>query len=87
MSAAEQPPETELWSPERGRVTGQGRRTDDRTISSTCQIHGARGFCNLRLTKVGSDIVLNPHVDGSCVITLDEDGAVAMRDLLIEWLG
>jgi hypothetical protein len=24
---------------------------------------------------------------GPCVITLDEDGAVAMRDLLIEWLG
>jgi hypothetical protein len=27
------------------------------------------------------------ELDGSCVIALDEDGAVALRDLLIEWLG
>jgi hypothetical protein len=59
----------------------------DRTISATCTIHGARGFCNLRVTKIGGMIVLDPHVACSCVIALDEGGAVEMRDLLIEWLG
>ena len=32
----------------------------DRTIVATCQNHGSRGFCNLRLTKVDGEIVLNP---------------------------
>ena len=59
----------------------------DRTIAATCQIHGSRGFCNLRLTKVDSEIVLDPHVAGSCVITLDETAATALFDLLGEWLG
>jgi hypothetical protein len=74
-----------------GGVTGdlsrEPRRTIDRTISATCQIHGARGFCNLRVTRAGDGIVLNPHVAGSCVITLDEAGTTALRDLLIEWQG
>ncbi|MGH4007735.1 MAG: recombinase family protein [Pseudonocardiaceae bacterium] len=34
---------------------------DDRTTPTTCQIHGARGFCNLRVSKVNGEIVLNPH--------------------------
>jgi hypothetical protein len=37
--------------------------------------------------KAGDGIVLNPHVAGSCVITLDEAGTDALRDLLIEWQG
>lgn len=66
---------------------GQSRphRTIDRTISATCQIHGATGFCNLRVTKTGDGIVLNPHVAGACVITLDQTGNIALRELLIEW--
>ena len=69
--------------------SGQPRphRTIDRTISATCQTHGAQGFCNLRVTKTGDGIVLNPHVAGACVITLDETGTAALRDLLIEWQG
>ena len=66
-----------------GDLSREPRRTIDRTIVATCQIHGARGFCNLRVTKAGDGIVLNPHVAGSCVITLDEAGAAALRDLLI----
>jgi hypothetical protein len=31
-------------------------------------------------------IVLDPHIAGSCVITLDEAGACALRDALTEWL-
>ena len=71
-----------------GGVTGdlsrEPRRTIDRTISATCQIHGSKGFCNLRVTKAGDGIVLNPHVAGSCVNTLDEASTAALRDLLIE---
>lgn len=61
--------------------------TTRRTILTTCRMHGAEGFCNLRLTKTGGTIVLDPHVDGSCVIMLTEDEACALRDVLIEWLG
>ncbi len=59
-----------------------------RTIPATCQTHhGCRGFCNLRMSKINGEIVLDPHVDGGCVIALDENGALAMRDTLTEWLG
>ncbi|MGH3889447.1 MAG: hypothetical protein ACRDSZ_23285 [Pseudonocardiaceae bacterium] len=58
------------------------------TLASTCRTHStAKGFCNLRMTKLGDTIVLDPHVDGSCVIWLDEDEARAVRDKLTEWLG
>jgi hypothetical protein len=60
---------------------------DDRTISITCQIHGSRGFCNLRVNKVNGEIVLNPHVDGSCVLSFDEAAATQLFDILGEWLG
>jgi hypothetical protein len=61
--------------------------TSERTIPTTCQIHGARGFCNLRVTKIDGEIVLNPHVAGSCVIRLDEVAATQLFDILGEWLG
>jgi hypothetical protein len=65
------------------------RRAVGRTISATCQTHGAaRGFCNLRVTKAADGgIVLDPHVAGYCVVTLDEAGAGALRNVLIEWMG
>jgi hypothetical protein len=59
----------------------------DRTLCITCQIHGSRGFCNLRISKVNGEIVLNPHVDGSCILSLDEAAATQLFDLLGEWLG
>jgi hypothetical protein len=59
---------------------------DDRTICITCQIHGSRGFCNLRVSKVNGEIVLNPHVDGSCVLSFDEVAATQLFDILGEWL-
>ena len=63
-------------------------RTVDRTISTTCQIHGARGFCNLRVTRrADGGIVLDPHVGGACVLTLDELASAELRNLLIEWQG
>jgi hypothetical protein len=44
-------------------------------------------FTNLLVTKLDGTIVLDPHVDGSCVIRLGEDGATALRNTLTEWLG
>lgn len=58
-----------------------------RTIPATCQIHGCTGFCNLRVTKIDSEIVLNPHVAGACVLRLDEGAATQLFELLREWLG
>jgi hypothetical protein len=64
-------------------------RAVGRTISATCQTHSeTRGFCNLRVTKAADGgIVLDPHVAGYCVVTLDEAGAGALRTVLIEWMG
>lgn len=59
---------------------------DDRTISTTCQTHGSKRCCNLRVTKIDGEIVLNPHVDGSCVLRLDKGVATQRFDLLREWL-
>ncbi len=60
---------------------------DRRTIPTTCRTHGAAGFCNLRVSKVNGNIVLDPHVDGSCVLELNEAAATALFDVLGEWLG
>jgi hypothetical protein len=60
---------------------------NDRTIPITCQIHGCRGFCNLRVSKIDGEIVLNPHVDGSCVLRFDEVAATQLFEVLGEWLG
>ena len=62
-------------------------RIDDRTISITCQIHGSKGFCNLRVTKINGEIVLDPHVGGCCVLRFDEGAATQLFDMLGEWLG
>jgi hypothetical protein len=59
---------------------------NDRTIPTTCQIHGSRGFCNLRVTKINGEIVLNPHVAGSCIIKLDKTAATQLFDILGERL-
>jgi hypothetical protein len=39
------------------------------------------------VTKINGEIVLNPHVDGSCVLRLDEAAATQIFDILGEWLG
>lgn len=66
----------------------QPSRSRRRVIPATCQLHRASvGFTNLLVTKRNGMIVLDPHVDGSCVIRLGEDGATALRNTLTEWLG
>ncbi len=59
-----------------------------RVIPATCEVHrGARDFCNLVVTHRGGEIVLDPHADQCCVITLGEPAAAALFDSLGEWLG
>ncbi len=61
--------------PEYGDHSIRDRR---RAIPATCQLHrGAVGFTNLMVSKRGRTIVLDPHVTGSCVISLDENGGIA----------
>ncbi len=59
----------------------------DRTIPATCQTHGSKGYCNLRVTNVNGEIVLNPHIDGSCVLRLDRAAATQLFEAFGEWLG
>lgn len=59
-----------------------------RVIHAHCTQHGGTpGFTNLAVRKLNGSIELDPHVTGSCVITLDEPGATVLRDALTEWLG
>ncbi|MGH3673778.1 MAG: hypothetical protein ACRDSH_24625 [Pseudonocardiaceae bacterium] len=59
-----------------------------RVIHATCTKHGgSRGFVNLVMSRSGGQIVLDLHVTGQCVLSLDEDEARSMRDALTEWLG
>lgn len=62
----------------------RGRR---KAIPATCGLHrGSVGFTNLMVSMQGRSIVFDPHVTGACVISLDEDGAKTLRNLLTEWL-
>ena len=71
--------------PHRGHHSRSGRR---KTIPATCALHrGPIGFTNLLVSTRDGTIVLDPHVDGSCVIYLDQDGATQLCDTLTEWLG
>jgi hypothetical protein len=59
-----------------------------RVIHVHCTTHGGPlGFTNLVATKRDGQIELDPHADGSCVLTLDEAAATQLRDTLGAWLG
>jgi hypothetical protein len=75
------PPETQHQQP----VVAHGNNSH--AIAVTCTQHGAAGFTNLMVSKHDGAIVVDPHVAGSCVITLNETAATALFDLLGEWLG
>jgi hypothetical protein len=62
-----------------------GRR---KAIPATCQLEGGPvEVTNLVVSKRGGTIVLAPQVTGSCVISLDEEGATTLGNLLSVWLG
>ncbi|MBV9011198.1 MAG: hypothetical protein JO272_03975 [Pseudonocardiales bacterium] len=49
---------------------------------------GPIGFANLMVNKFDDgSMVFDPHVTGACVITVDEEGARTLRDLLTARLG
>jgi hypothetical protein len=59
-----------------------------KAIPATCGLHrGPIGFANLMVSLQGRSVVLDPHVTGECLITLGEQSAMALRDILTEWLG
>ena len=45
------------------------------------------GLRQRRRTPAEGLIELDCHLDGSCLLTLDEDAATQLRDVLTEWLG
>ncbi|MGH3869367.1 MAG: hypothetical protein ACRDQ4_25325 [Pseudonocardiaceae bacterium] len=56
-------------------------------IPTACQLErGPVDVTNLVVSKRGGTIVLDPQVPGSCVISLDEQGATALGNLLSVWL-
>jgi hypothetical protein len=63
------------------------RGSKNRTIPVTCRIHGSRGFCNLRMSKINGEIVLDPHVADSCVLIFEEEAARAVFETFRDWLG
>ncbi len=66
----------------------QRPREPRKVIHASCSVHqGAVGFANLVVSKLDGEIELNPHVDGSCKLTLSEEEACALRDAMTEWLG
>lgn len=69
-------------------ATAQRSRGNRKVIHASCLVHqGSAGFTNLVVSQRGSEIELDPHVDGSCKLTLCEDEARVLRDVLTEWLG
>lgn len=62
--------------------------TNRRTLRATCGLHSAASeLCELTLIREDGDIVIYPHSAGSCTLILDTDQAMALRDVLIGWLG
>ncbi|MGB6163918.1 MAG: hypothetical protein WBF75_15365 [Pseudonocardiaceae bacterium] len=72
-------------------VTGQGEHPSGhrrKEIPATCQLEGGPvEVTTLVVSKRGGTIVLDPQVAGSCVMSLDEDGATTLGNLLSVWLG
>ncbi|MGA9310305.1 MAG: hypothetical protein WBV74_08030 [Pseudonocardiaceae bacterium] len=67
------------------RPTNNHRRV---VLHASCSVHqGALGFANVVVRRRGGLIELDCHLDGSCLLTLDEDAATQLRDVLTEWLG
>ncbi|MGB8198493.1 MAG: hypothetical protein WCF33_02155 [Pseudonocardiaceae bacterium] len=58
-----------------------------KAIPATCALdRGPVEHVNLMVSKRDGTIVLDPQVTGSCVISLDEEGARTLCDLLTVWL-
>ncbi|PZS37875.1 MAG: hypothetical protein DLM62_16905 [Pseudonocardiales bacterium] len=72
---------------EQGTTDPPQRDRNRLVLHVSCSVHGGpRGFVNLVVSKRDGEIELNPHVDGCCLLTLDETAATALFDQLGEWL-
>lgn len=61
--------------------------TNRRVLHGTCRRHGgAVGFTNLVVTKERAAVVFDPHLDGSCVVSIDENAARELHQALGQWL-
>ena len=59
-----------------------------KAIPETCALErGPVEDVNLMVSKRDGTIVIDPQIAGSCVISLDEEGATTLGDLLSVWLG
>jgi hypothetical protein len=59
-----------------------------KAIPAACALEGGPvEQINLMVSKRNGTIVLDPQVTGSCVISLDEEGATTLGNLLSVWLG
>ncbi|MDQ3761561.1 MAG: hypothetical protein M3460_07620 [Actinomycetota bacterium] len=65
---------------------GSASRSNRQVIACTCTKHGTPGFTNLVVSKLDGSIELDPHATGACVIRLNDDAAMVLRDALTEWL-
>ncbi|MGH3868229.1 MAG: hypothetical protein ACRDQ4_19340 [Pseudonocardiaceae bacterium] len=70
--------------PDQGDHPSGHRRKE---IPAACQLEQCLvDLTNLVVSKRGGTIVLDPQVPGSCVISLDEQGATTLGNLLSVWL-
>jgi hypothetical protein len=68
-----------------GANSSDSRRT---VIHVTCSTHGgARDFANLVVSKRDGEILMDPHVTGSCVLIFGEAAASQLFDVLAKWSG
>lgn len=64
------------------------RTSNRKVIHATCALHrGPAGFANLVISQRGGVIEFDPHVTGSCVLTLAADEAAALAEAIQGWLG
>ena len=77
--------ERNLSVPDSGGHPTNHRR---KAIPAACALEGGPvEQVNLMVSKRHGTIVLDPQIAGSCVISLDEQGATTLGDLLSVWLG
>jgi hypothetical protein len=77
--------ERNLAMPDSGDHSTNHRR---KVIPAACSLErGPVEQVNLVVSKRGGTIVLDPQVPGACVISLDEERATTLGNLLSVWLG
>lgn len=64
-----------------------GPSSSRKEIHATYQLHrGPVSITKLVVSKQDGEIVLDPQITDGCVISLEEDSAIILRDMLTEWL-